>query len=401
MAHILYLTYDGLTDNLGRSQIIPYINGLAQIGHFIWVISVDKADHYATRHTEVESQLHSSISWVSIRYTKRPPLLSTIYDLRRMQKAASQLVREKRIQTVHVRSYPPMSIALKLAQSHGVKVLFDMRGFYPEERIEGGIWNLRNPIHRAVYNRLKKKELNFIEKADHIISLTEKAKNILMDTFNVSGSKVTVIPCCADFEHFRLAQTKPPLQPLKVLYLGSLGTWYLIPTLVQFFQRTQEIYPDAQLHVITGDHPEQLYLEAGRLGVASSSIHCRSAEREEVPELIGACHLSVFFIKDSFSKSASSPTKLAEILASGRPVICNGEIGDLNRLSTQLTGLYTLHLSDIETIDLSKVIEQLMDLDPNAIRNSAKEILDLDVAIAAYTRVHAGLSDQNSSTSVQ
>lgn len=39
---ILYLTYDGLSDPLGQSQVIPYIVGLSKRGHKIVVLSSEK-----------------------------------------------------------------------------------------------------------------------------------------------------------------------------------------------------------------------------------------------------------------------------------------------------------------------------------------------------------------------
>ncbi|MDZ7606956.1 MAG: hypothetical protein U5K79_15505 [Cyclobacteriaceae bacterium] len=39
---ILYLTYDGLSYPLGQSQILPYLEGLAALGHPITIISFQK-----------------------------------------------------------------------------------------------------------------------------------------------------------------------------------------------------------------------------------------------------------------------------------------------------------------------------------------------------------------------
>ena len=40
----------------------------------------------------------------------------------------------------------------------------------------------------------------------------------------------------------------------------------------------------------------------------------------------------IFFIKPTFSKKASMPTRLGEYLASGVPCLCNTGIGDIDRL---------------------------------------------------------------------
>ena len=35
----LYISYDGMTDPLGRSQVLPYLEGLAKRGHEITLVS--------------------------------------------------------------------------------------------------------------------------------------------------------------------------------------------------------------------------------------------------------------------------------------------------------------------------------------------------------------------------
>jgi hypothetical protein len=35
---VLYLSYDGMTDPLGQSQVIPYLKGLADAGHQITIV---------------------------------------------------------------------------------------------------------------------------------------------------------------------------------------------------------------------------------------------------------------------------------------------------------------------------------------------------------------------------
>jgi len=44
--NILYLTYDGLTDQLGQSQILPYIIGLTKIGYHFSIISAEKDEFF-------------------------------------------------------------------------------------------------------------------------------------------------------------------------------------------------------------------------------------------------------------------------------------------------------------------------------------------------------------------
>jgi len=53
--NVLYITYDGLTDPLGTSQILPYIAGLSKSGYRFTVISAEKPDVYAAGKKEIET----------------------------------------------------------------------------------------------------------------------------------------------------------------------------------------------------------------------------------------------------------------------------------------------------------------------------------------------------------
>ena len=57
-----------------------------------------------------------------------------------------------------------------------------------------------------------------------------------------------------------------------------------------------------------------------------------SADHSEVPKLISQMDASIFFIKPSFSKQGSAPTKLAELLGCGIPCLVNSGVGDMAQI---------------------------------------------------------------------
>ena len=79
-----------------------------------------------------------------------------------------------------------------------------MRGFWADERVDGKIWNLKNPLFRLLYQYFKKKEITFLSNADYTVSLTENAKKIIGQWKSISNQPIPikVIPCCADTELF-------------------------------------------------------------------------------------------------------------------------------------------------------------------------------------------------------
>lgn len=390
MPKILYLSYDGLTDNLGQSQILPYINGLAALGHNVVVISVDKPDVYAQRKETVLSSLGAGVKWYSLAYHRSPPLLSTLYDLRQMRTLALELVTQHDIDIVHVRSYPPMQVALSIKAKQKVKVLFDMRGFYPEERLEGGIWSLRNPIHRLVFQALKRQEDKYFRQCDHIVTLTKASKEYLVNKNVAEADRITVIPCCADFDHFKVKQISTEKGELRVLYLGSLGTWYSIPEMLDLFVKIKELRPDAELHIVTGDQTDELMPMLIERNI-SQCTSAYSAEREEVPDIIRSCDLSIFLIKESFSKKASSPTKLAEILACGVPVICNSKVGDLESIGAAHPAVHSRPEEVLASTVTEKVLSDLLALSPIDIRARAETDFSLAQGVLRYAGIYRSL----------
>jgi hypothetical protein len=110
------ITYDGLTDQLGTSQVLPYIEGLAAAGHQMWLISFEKPERFTP---EAEASLRArcaqaGITWLPQRYHKRPPVLSTMGDVYRMRQVLHTLHAREQFQLLHCRSYLPMLVAMPL-----------------------------------------------------------------------------------------------------------------------------------------------------------------------------------------------------------------------------------------------------------------------------------------------
>lgn len=403
---ILYLSYDGLTDPLGQSQIIPYLAGLSKLGYEIDIISFEKPDRWE-KEGPVISKLCSDfgLNFYPQRYRKWPPVISTLLDIRKMKRKASDLQSASSYQIVHCRSYIPAITGAWMKRRFGVKFLFDMRGFYADERIDGGIWPQSNPLYRTIYRYFKRLERKLLGSADHIISLTHSARSEILN-WKIFGDedKVSVIPCCVDLEHFNPEKTDPEAtsqlrielnlqhsNPI-VGYVGSTGTWYLLNDMLRYLKKLRKKYPEAVMVFLTLDEPQRIYDRADEAGLPQNAIRITPVERKLLPQYFSLFDWSVFFIQPVFSKKASSPTKHGELMSMGIPVVCNAGVGDTDSIVQDYKGGYCVAQTSDSELELAvEASPQLLDPDRESIILGAKQYFSLDKGIAKLDRIYAEL----------
>lgn len=283
-----------------------------------------------------------------------------------------------------------------------------MRGFWADERVDGGLWNLRNPLYRAVYNFFKKKERQFLVKAAHTVSLTECGKEEILrwNLPGLSAEQITVIPCCTDTKLFKPITDRSAIEVLRkelniaptqtvISYLGSLGTWYMAEEMFDFFKIFLNAHPDALFLMITQDEPQQILALAAARGVSEKSLRIRPAARNEVPYLLSLAQANVFFIKPVYSKKASSPTKMGESLSMGIPVICNDGVGDCSRiLANGAAGILIKDFSVDAYEQASRRFTELASLDPLSVREVALQQLSLQQGIQRYQNIYSIIESQ-------
>jgi glycosyltransferase involved in cell wall biosynthesis len=284
----------------------------------------------------------------------------------------NQFFTQKKFSAIHCRSYLSALIGLGFYKKHQVPFLFDMRGFWADERVDGKLWDLTNPLYKLVYQYFKRKEKQFVQKSAAIISLTHAGKNEMLQWgYAIDESKISVIPCCVDTNHFNSenvsentkvnCQLELGISPTDfvISYLGSIGTWYLLPEMLDFFKVLQMQQPTAKFLFITQDDTASILELALHKGIEKNAIIFKNAQRAEVPALISICHYSLFFIMPSYSKLSSSPTKQAEIMAMGVPVVCNAGVGDTQHIVEQYhSGLVVKEFTNDEYIKIAKQMLQ-------------------------------------------
>src|SRR5690348_16708538 len=114
--HVLYISYDGLLEPLGYSQVFQYLRLLASDFRFT-LITFEKPSDLADQDRRSQMQVrvaNAGIEWIPLRYHKRPTILATAFDIAAGIYVALQCLITRRIEIVHARSYVAAVIALAL-----------------------------------------------------------------------------------------------------------------------------------------------------------------------------------------------------------------------------------------------------------------------------------------------
>jgi len=290
-----------------------------------------------------------------------------------------------------------------LKKKLGIKFLNDIRGFWADERVDGGMWNIKNPVYKFIYHFFKRKEDEFIVDADYNTCLTVAARAEIHTWQQLPNQPIPieVIPCCADLGLFNPDNITPAIQhqwrttlniregDIIISYLGSIGGWYLTGEMMRFCKLLSEKIPRAKFLFISPHLHDVIAAAAEKVGLSADKLVVHHGKRHEVPALLSLSNFAVFFIKPCYSKISSSPTKHGEIMAMGIPVITNGGVGDVKEIVTKYKAGYVV--DDFTNVSFNAVINQLVlapAFDKGAIRLAAKECYALDNAVASYRKVY-------------
>lgn len=357
---VLYISYDGMLEPLGQSQVIAYLERLSS-DYSIHLISFEKpADgQQAAKVRAVKDRLErAEIRWHPLTYHKTPTLPATLFDIAQGTALALWLTARHRLKLIHARSYISALIGWVVKLLTGAKLLFDMRGLWADERTDGGIWPEGGRIYRAV----KRLEETLLMGADHIVTLTHASKSVIEAfpyLYGRNRAPITVIPTCADLDRFT-PENDAKAAPFTLGYLGSIGTWYLFDEVLACFAQLRTRRPDARLLVVNRNEQDLVRQMADAAGIPEDCLEITVAEHADVPAQVRRMDAGAAIIRPVYSKIASAPTKLAEYLGCGVPCLGNVNVGDMELvLEGQGAGVALRDFTEEERI---RAIDRLLEI---------------------------------------
>jgi glycosyltransferase involved in cell wall biosynthesis len=391
---VLYLSYDGILEPLGQSQVLAYLEQLAP-GREIHLLSFEKPRDWGNagyRDAVSRRIAAAGIAWHPRIWRNRPRIVAAVYNLLIGMAAAVSISLRHKVSLFHARSIMCSAMALPAVVLRHGKLISDIRGFWPDERVDAGLI----PSGGLVYRVLKSLERISLRRSAAIVTLTEASVPILREDprFGRPNAPISVIPTCVDLDRFH-----PAAQMAKgnfiLGYVGSFGTWYMLDETVELFAALRERAPNARFLIVNRHDHGAIRAALGRSGIPESACELRSARFGEMPALIAEMTAGVCFVRPQFSKISSAPTKFAEYLACGVPVVATDGVGDLGDIiRSEGVGLA---VSEFDPGGLSKTADALFDLvkEPGIrerCRSVAEQRFSLDTGVAHYRSIYEALT---------
>lgn len=334
---VLYLTFTGVLEGLGRAQVLAPLLQLAQRGYRYELLSFERSRDLANAASvaEVRDQLRQAkIDWTIVEYRGDGPT-GHVANVRNGISAVLRRCRRGDIGLIHARGYLAASLANSSRRLFGVPYVFDARGYWIDERREGG----RRWSGGGAYLLGKQVERRLYQEAAAVVTLTElAAEDVRRGMFgpSPSGRPVVAVTTCTDYERFQRHEgrtlaplpTDWPADAVVLGLVGSINASYDLDASFALFRRIRFHESRARLLVVS-QQVQQFQDLLRRAGVAELDVSVTAAPHFAMPDYLSRMHWGLLLLNRSFAKRASMPTKLAEFFAVGvRPVAhgCNEEV---------------------------------------------------------------------------
>lgn len=394
---VLYLSYNGLMEPIGQSQILPYLRRLAP-GRRITLVTYEKSRDLddRTRRAHYQTAVEAAgIRWIPLRYHKSPAAVSTAYDLTIGFMVCAFVCLRERPMVLHARSLVPALMALMLKRTFGGRLIYDTRGFWIDERLQWGLFRQGSVALRMA----RWFEARILEQADAIFVLSEAAADAIRQRPAVARhpGRVHVATTCADLEVFRPAleqQESARTRPLTIGYVGTAGHGYLFEPVLDLFVAFRTHVPDARLKIVNrADHALiRKHMEAR--GLSGNSVEIIGCDHGEVPAHMREMDVGVFFYGWPDALVPPVFTRMGEFLGCGVPCVSNVQgLGTTEILGKQRVGLI---VKNFDELSLGRAASEVMALlRDTGLRQrcveAAREHFSLEGGLVKYEAVYRQL----------
>lgn len=337
-----------------QSQVISYLRELSKKGFNFVLATFDRHRRidYKEKANHLKKELYKNkIRWVSLKYHNFPNLPATAYDILQGVLYCSIIIKKHHIKTIHARSYVAGIIAALLKKFKKTRFIFDIRGVLIDERVDAGLWKKDS----VKYKICKKIEQWLFCQADEIITLSRKSILLIRKDFlKNKKTRITYIPTCVDLERFKFNSKQRDVlrkrlnlnNKFVIVYSGAVGRWYLLKEMIEFCTAFKKINKNSHFLLLTKANNKQLQkIMMKKINRTDFSI--LSVSYKEMNKYLSIADAGILFTTPCYSLQFGCPTKFAEYLACGLPIVCNNYDGNIeNTLIKKKAGIIVNKLDD-------------------------------------------------------
>lgn len=327
---VLYVSYDGLLEPLGESQVLGYLEHLAKLYRICLLTYEKPADaRQLAKVAKMQQRCQVlGIQWKPMRYHKRPSLIATGWDVLRGCINGMIIAKREQISILHARSYVAAFMTMCIGKLTGIPFLFDTRGFWVDERVDGGLWASGSIMYRIA----KKIEYELFSAATFTTCLTQSAKRIIVEKFkNVAPDRISVIPTCVNTNEF--FPEKNANEKLFTLgYVGTVGNWYRFDLVLEVVRILFTEVPHSRFFIVNRNEHVLIKRMLKESGIDCNRVTLLSLDVSDVPAAIRSMSAGIVLCSTDKSNLGRVPTRFAEFLACGKPFMCNHGLGDLSEI---------------------------------------------------------------------
>ena len=243
----------------------------------------------------------------------------------------------------------PNLLVLLIKPFKKIKIIFDIRGFWFDEKYEAKKLNILS------YQILKKIEKALFKYSDVIVTLSKISKQIICDKFKVDEKIVHVIPTFTNFSNFTDKTKLTKKNKIIFGYVGNMGMNYEFDKVITFLKNFDKINKSWELIIANDQIKNKLFKKKINF---KNNIKFKNFKFNNMNKFYSNIDICIYFLNTKYSKKASCPTKLGELIATNTPFITNSGIGDINKIYKKLNSKIFLidknHL--ISFIEINKAI---------------------------------------------
>lgn len=361
---VAYFSHDSILEGVGRSQILALCKSLVRADIDVNLFSFEKSN---PSKPFIEETKDHGINWTAFDFYSDNPFKSfgRIKSLRDV---------DGDYQLIHARGDLPAFAGLLRKKE---PVLWDIRSLWAEQR---HILNPRkfNPLVMSGLNRVCKYNSNHVAGYN---TLTHAIKPYLRDKYPSLPNISSVVSTCVDTDFFAFADSFPSYH--QGLLSGTYNEIYNGSLIAKFSNYMKSQFQHRIVWAMGKESSQKPQV------MGEDFSYCLTYD--QMPLIITESSYGIAVCKNDLGPSlaAAMPTKIAEFLSVGRPVVLNSSLGDVKtELIDANVGVMLNDESDIPSA-ARKLLTLLEDENtPKRCRVVAENIFSLKYATQTYIEIY-------------